>query len=287
MKKFLMLALLPALYPAAVLAQSADCTALGALPATISQPGKYCLVQDYTVNSATVKAITIAANDVTLDCGGHTIRNLATSSAGSSEGIFANERNSITIRNCRIQGGFTNGISLLQNNAAPNRNYYITIDNNFVAGPYWHGIRVYGSAVEISNNRVYDIGGQIDTYGMGIRVAGSIVEGSPKYHLVHHNVVAGTSSPTKQAFGIYSDNSLASLFWMNDVNGTAASNQASRSYAFRIGGSVNSVRDNQIVGSPLANDTGIYATSPSTDCYDNHIRSPQPTSGCDATMGNY
>ena len=289
MQKPIVAALLAAasLYAHSAMAQSADCTEITALPATIADAGKYCLAQDFTVNSTSIKAITIDANDVELDCRGHTIRNLAMSDHGTSEGIFSYDRNSISVRNCKIQGGFTNGISLLQNNNNPTRTYYITVEDNLVAGPYWHGIRVYGSAVEIRDNRIYDIGGQLDNYAMGIRVAGSVAGGSPKFHLVHGNVVAGTNSPYKQAFGIYSENSVASLYWMNEVTGTTASNQGFRSYAFRIGGSVNSVRDNNIVGSPLANDTGIYATTGSTDCYDNHIRSPQPTTGCDATMGNY
>ena len=257
------------------------------MPATITQPGKYCLAQDFTVNSATVKAITIAANDVTLDCRGHTIRNLAASSTGTSEGIYAHSRNSVEVRDCKIQGGFANGISFLQDNNQNNKNYYITIRDNYVAGPYAHGIRVFGSAVEIRDNRVMDIGGQANTSAIGIRVGGSNLSSAFRFHLVHHNVVAGVNAPANSAFGIYADNSIASLFWMNDVTGTTSGNSSLRSYAFRIGGNVNSVRDNHIVGSPLANDMGVYATSASTDCYDNHIRSPQPTTGCDATMGNY
>lgn len=289
MQKPIVAALLAAasLHAPAVFAQVADCTEISSVPATISQPGKYCLKRDFTVNSTTIKAISIAANDVELDCDGHTIRNLAASDNGSSEGIFGYGRSSVTIRGCKVQGGFTNGISLLQTNSSPNQTFYVTIENNFVAGAYWHGIRVFGSAIEIRNNRVFDVGGQLNTYAIGIRVAGSSIAGAPKFHTVHGNVVAGTSSPTNQAFGIYSENSLASLFWKNEVIGTTASNQGFRSYALRIGGTVNSVRDNQIVGSPLANDTGVFASSASTDCYDNHIRSPQATTGCDASLGNY
>ena len=289
MKKLSMLVLLATSAHATVaLAQSAGaCTEIDALPATISQPGKYCLAKDFTLNSAIVKAITIAADDVVLDCQGHTVRNAATSNAGKSEGIYAYAHNAVTVRNCRIQGGFTNGISFMQDNAINNKTYYVTIENNFVAGAYNHGIRAFGSAIEIRDNRVYDIGGQVNTYAFGIRVGASTLASSFKFHLVHDNVVAGTNSPYNNAYGIYAENSIASLFWMNDVTGTTAGNPSFRSYAFRIGGTVNTINDNHIVGSASSNDTGILASSPSSDCYDNNIRSPVPTTGCDASMGNY
>lgn len=286
MKKFCPLVLL-ATCAYAPLAFAQSCTDIASLPATIAQPGKYCLSKDFVLNSATAKAITIAANDVVLDCQGHTIRNSATSNAGTSEGIYAFGRNGLTVQNCRVLGGFANGISLIQDNAASNKSYYINIQNNYIAGPFNHGIRAFGSAIEIRNNRVYDIGGQLNTYAFGIRVAASTQASSPKFHLVHENVVAGINSPYNNAYGIYSENSIAGLFRMNDVTGTTASNPGFRSYAFRVGGSVNTIADNHIVGSPLSNDTGILASSASSDCYDNNIRSPQPTTGCDASMGNY
>lgn len=288
MKKILTLALLPTLaYPVAALAQSADCVEMGSLPSTITQPGKYCLAQDYTINSATARAITIAANDVTLDCRGHTIRNLAASNAGSSEGIYAFGRSNLTVKNCRIQGGFTNGISLVQDNAKPTTAYYNTIENNFVGGPYWHGIRAYGSALEIRGNRVYDVGGQLNTYAIGLRLAGSSAAGSFKLHIVQDNAFSGTNSPYNNAYGILADSSLASIIRMNSMVGTTATNQNFRSYGVRIvTGQVNTIVDNHIVGSPYDNDIGIQ-TPTGNSCHDNTIRSPTPTLGCDASLGNY
>lgn len=274
-----------AIHAPAALAQSADCTELGALPATITQPGKYCLAQDYTINSAIAKAITIAANDVTLDCRGHTIRNLAASNAGRSEGVFAFGRSNLTVRNCRIQGGFTNGISLIQDNAKATTAYYNTIEGNFVGGAYWHGIRAFGSALEIRDNRVYDVGGQLDKYAIGLRLAGSTA--GFQLHLVHDNSISGTNSPYSSAYGIFSDSSIASLIRMNSIVGTTASNQSYGSYAVKIAsGNVNTIIDNHIVGSPYANDVGIHTPS-GNSCHDNTIRSATPTVGCDASLGNY
>lgn len=260
------------------------CTEVTSLPATISRPGNYCLDSDFTVDSASIKAITIAANDVTLDCAGHTIRNDAGSDVGTSEAIHAYARNNVTVRNCRIQGGFTNGISFLQDNAQGNRNYYITIEGNFIAGAFLHGIRAFGSVIEVRNNRIYDIGGQRDTYAVGVRLGGA-AGNAPRLHMVEGNAVAGVTSPYANAFGIFSENSLASTFRGNTVTGTTARTQGN-SWGIHVVGPVNTISDNHVIGSPLANDIGIFGSG-SSSCYRNHVRSPVATSGCNATLGNY
>src|SRR5687768_14807966 len=83
---------------------------------------------------------------------------------------------------------------------------------------------------------------------------------------------AGVNSPYGNAFGIFSENSLASTFRGNTVTGTTASTQ-SNSWGIHVLGAVNTITDNHVIGSPLANDIGILGSG-STSCYDNHVRSP-------------
>ena len=180
----------------------AACTTLGSLPAVIGSPGNYCLASDYSTSDPTEHSIEIGAHDVTLDCQGHTLSSSASSDTGSSAAIYALNRHDVTIRNCRIMGGYTAGIQLQQNNSSPNANYYVTIADNYIAGPYLYGILAYGSAIEITGNRVYDIGGQLNTFAAGIRVgAGTGVA----FHVLKDNLVAGTNSPYNNSFGILSD----------------------------------------------------------------------------------
>lgn len=265
-------------------ALAGDCTALTGFPATISAAGKYCLADDVTVDSPGIKAITINANDVTLDCDGHTLKNLATSNNGTSVGVYLFAQNNVVIRNCRIIGGFAHGIHANQDNTSFNQNYYIDIKDNYVAGPYHHGIWVYGSAVEVTGNRVYDIGGQLNRDGIGIRVGASSV--GFRLHTVMDNFVAGTNSPYRNAFGIYSDNSQGGIFVRNGVVGSSG-HDSFGSYGFRIGGSYNRVTDNHVTGSGKANDKGIFSSHESTSCYDNYLRTTVATINCDASLGNY
>jgi hypothetical protein len=110
------------------------------LPATISAPGVYCLVGNQDVNLATGNAITIAANNVQLDCVGQTINNTATAPNGNAVGIYLAGRKHVDVHNCRITGGFATGIQAYQNNAAANANAYLRFTDNYIAGPFWYGI---------------------------------------------------------------------------------------------------------------------------------------------------
>jgi hypothetical protein len=267
-------------------AHAASCTAITAVPTTISAPGNYCLVQNYTVNKGAGAAITIASNDVSLDCDGHSIKNLSTLNNGSSTGIYAYGQNNITIKNCRITGGFTNGIDVIQSNSIANRAYYNTIEHNYVAGPLMHGIRAYGSVIEVSNNRVYDIGGQLNNYAVGIRLGGSTAAGAFRMHIVRNNYVVGTNSPYSAGYGIFSDGSLGSAYTDNGVAGTAGA-AGKPVYGMYILGTYNRLTDNHVTGTGAPTEIGIYSTDATSSCFDNYLRTTAATKNCDSSMGNY
>jgi hypothetical protein len=268
--------------PAVAFAQS--CTTINAIPTIISAPGKYCLAKDFTVNMASNYGIAIAASDVTVDCDGHTLKNTNTNAGNNTSGIKAIGRNNIVVENCRVIGAWANGIDLEQNNTLANKNYYINVRNNYVAGPFWHGIRVWGSAVEVRGNQVYDIGGRPNTYAAGIRVGGSSV--TTRQQSVRDNVVVGTTSPYSNAYGIFSDGSLSSAFLDNGVVATQAK-AGFAAYGLYVIGQFNRISDNHVTGVGADGEVGIWSTDDSTSCFDNYLRTIGWTSNCDATMGNY
>ena len=261
------------------------CIEIASVPYTISAPGTYCLTQSFEVDITSGATITINSTQVNLDCREHSLYNVSIALNGSSSAIYLANRHDVTIRNCRIFGGYTHGINVTQDNSVSNKNYAITIADNVVTECAWQGIRAFGTDIEVRDNRVHNVGGQDNASAIGIRVGGSSV--GNKFHVVTGNVVSNTVSLASNAFAIYSDNSVAGVFTGNRVVRTWAANASYRSYGLRIAaGSDNVVTGNSIVGRPVANDTGIFANA--TDaCYDNHIRSPQPTRTCDASLGNH
>ena len=268
--------------PAVAFAQ--NCTEITAVPATISAPGKYCLAKDTTLNMSTGVGINIAANDVVLDCDGRLLKNTTTVATGSSVGIQSNGRNNIVIKNCRVVGGWMNGIDAFQDNTKQNTNYYVQILDNYVAGPLWHGIRAYGSAIEIKNNKVYDVGGKYNQYAIGIRVGGSSV--GFRQHVVMNNNIIGTNSPYSAAYGIFSDGSLSGAFLENGIAGTTAAT-GKISYGMFISGQHNRISDNHITGVGVPAEYAISTTDNTTSCFDNYLRTINWTLNCDAGLGNY
>lgn len=261
------------------------CTVLSALPVSITTPGKYCLAKNFTTAITSGSLINIAANDVTLDCRKFTLRSTATSNTGSSSAIVAMSRNNIVIENCSVVGGFTFGINVSQVNTEPTKSFYNTIRNNYVAGPYYQGIIAYGSAIEVTGNRVYDIGGQLNKNAIGIRIGGSTA-GGPKFQVLRENGVIGTNAPAAIAYGIYSDFSIGTLIDTNLVTGTASA-PGKLSYGVYIAkGGGNTITNNNILDSGNGASVGIATPANGGWCYDNMLRVGTNTQGCDATYGN-
>lgn len=289
MNKFLMLCLLIVGGSFAVPrdAQAASCVAITSLPATIPAGGVYCLVGNQSVAMTSGNAITIAADNVVLDCVDQTIDNTNAASNGNAVGIYLANRKHVEVRNCRITGGFATGIQAYQNNGAANQNAYLTFKHNYIAGPFWYGIFAYGSGIEITDNRIYDIGGR-GSFAMGIRVGSSNLAGQPRFFLVRENLIAGTTSTVNNAYGIYSDNTIASMFVENAVTGTTAINDGFDSWGLRVAsGTYNRLTDNHVVGSGKENDVGIQSASGTDTCSDNYLRNATITIGCNASMGNF
>ena len=269
--------------PAVAFAQS--CTTINAVPTSITAPGKYCLGRDFTVNMGSGAAIAINASDVTVDCGGRTLRNTNTNYGNTSVAIKAVGRNNIVVQNCRIIDTFMNGIDLEQSNSANrNANFYINVRDNYVAGPLWHGIRAWGSAVEVRDNQVYDIGGRPNTYAIGIRVGGALA--SSHHQVVRDNTVVGVNSKYTSAFGIFSDASVGSVFFNNGVMATQAKD-ATVGYGLYVIGAWNRISDNHVTGVGMPGEVGVWTSDASTSCFDNYLRAEgSPTMNCDPGLGN-
>src|SRR5450756_2016927 len=80
-------------------AETVNCTAITALPAVITVQGIYCFTGDLTTAMTIGSAIDIQTNNVVLDLNGFKLGGLAAGPGTLASGIFANNRQNITIRN--------------------------------------------------------------------------------------------------------------------------------------------------------------------------------------------
>src|SRR5690606_22943579 len=109
--------------------------------------GNYCLVQNIVASS---DGIIVAADDVTLDCGGYTIDGSAQGPSRVRRGIVGYDRSGVVVQNCTIKG-FMGSIQI---SGMANH-----IRNNVLIAPYSRGIIAGGEETIIEGNRISDAGG--------------------------------------------------------------------------------------------------------------------------------
>jgi len=139
----------------AIAAESYDnCTGfIDALPAVVSTQGTRCLRKDVSTAMASGTAISIQANNVTLDCNDFKVGGLAAGLDTGANGIGWTNRNNITVRNCSIRG-FEYGLNV---NGAGDA--YHAIENNRFDGNTHVGIHLGGDNHRIVGNQLNDTGG--------------------------------------------------------------------------------------------------------------------------------
>ena len=136
-------------------AETVNCTHITTLPAVITVQGVYCFTGDLSTAMTSGLAIDIQTNNVVLDLNGFKLGGLAAGSGTTATGIFANNRQNITIKNGTVRG-FFRGI-LLDNTTGESQGHVvedIRADQNV-----GEGIVVLGSGNIVRNNQVVSTGG--------------------------------------------------------------------------------------------------------------------------------
>jgi hypothetical protein len=131
-------------------ATTTNCIGIASLPAELLTPGRYCLQKDFDQPFTTGNAISIAGNDVVLDCNGHRIRNSHLTSTPNGIGTYtASSR--VVVRNCVLEGFYV-GIYLGVGSDSDNRDN--VIEGNTIDKGRWAGMYVGGSDIRIERNRI-------------------------------------------------------------------------------------------------------------------------------------
>ena len=219
-------------FPADVMADSSHCTStIAALPTTLSSAGLYCVNQDFAYGGVG-PAITIAADNVTVDLNGHTIR--ATRSPGDAEvsyegvNVFGHKYFSIidgtisgftiavlvgdsatasaeggTIADLHIikcpnpMGIFCNGC-IVKNNTITNTHPYSTEQSDSV-----FAMEVEGVGNQVTGNRIFDT-----SNGSAATLPGAAIELDGSNSIASNNYIANpTFNPASVFYGIHTTGS--------------------------------------------------------------------------------
>ena len=230
------------LLPLAAMAETTLCTVISALPATISAPGVYCLESDFSYNSVGTPAITIAANNVTLDLNAHRIGDLAAGTTAATYGVYALNQQNITVKN-GILRGFGTGVLLTDSVNPPTTSQGHLIQDIRAAQNLLMGIQVVGNGSIVRSNQVVATGGSTispNENSVGISVSG---QGN---RVLDNDVTNTTSSGSSNAFGIQASGAEGVVVADNRISGVVAPG-GGLEYAIQITTSPHAaVRDNTL-----------------------------------------
>ena len=202
----------------AMAAQSYDnCTGfIDSLPATVATQGVWCLDKNLGTAITSGSAIRVDANNVTIDCNDFKIGGLAAGDASRADGVYASDRQNVTVRHCNVRG-FYRGI-YLQGGAGH------LVEDNRLDNTLYIGIGIGGPSENnrVRRNAIYDTGGvpgRGTSWGINAsaHVIGNTVSGVFADHatpsvtgilargngnVVRNNHVSGLQSGAGYAYGI-------------------------------------------------------------------------------------
>jgi hypothetical protein len=221
----------------------ATCTGMiTSLPAVIGEQGVWCLGQDLSTNVGSGVAITVATNNVTIDCNGFKVGNLAAGTGTAAVGIRALARRNIGVRGCNVRG-FATGIELSGSVVAPVSSTGHLVEDNLVEGSTTYGILVKGLNSIVRRNRLMDIGLNATTSPAAIAAIGTVD--------VLDNLVDGVAAAPgsyQTVWGIYASPSAGAVIARNQVRGVAAElGIAYGLYVAGTNGSVSLLRANIVI----------------------------------------
>ena len=236
-----------------------NCTGfITSVPATVSTQGTWCLKQDLATAISSGNAITIATNNVTIDCNDFKLGGLAAGIATAANGIYSFNRSNITVRHCNVRG-FYFGV-FLQGGAGGGH----AVEDNRLDGNTFIGVNVDGDGSVIRRNRVFDTGGstlQADAYGISGYYTVDILD----------NTVAGVtarSGANGSAVGIYTNSSDSGNVNGNRVRGLLKDGTNFAVAVENVNDTRVAMRDNNVMG---VGEIGLTCGSSSDTAKDNVI----------------
>ena len=190
-------------------AETVNCTPITALPAVITVQGIYCFTGHLNTAITSGFAIDIQTNNVVLDLNGFKLGGLAAGSGTNAIGIYALNRQNITIKNGTVRGFFY-GI-LLETVGASQGHVVedIRADQNT-----FNGIQVQGSGNIVRNNQVVATGGST-VFGPNADAFGIVVTGAGPRAL-NNDVITTVKQGTGKAWGIKINSGLQGGFVVNN-----------------------------------------------------------------------
>jgi hypothetical protein len=278
------LAMLALALPAAArAAESYDsCTGfITSVPAVIANKGVWCLKQNLATAMASGNAITVNTNGATIDCNHFRLDGTSAGAATTATGIYALDRNIVTVRHCAI-GGFYNGVKLTGSGHL--------VEGNLLYRNTSTGLDIDASLATISSlvrdNQIINTGGSTVSVNVFAIQAHHSVD-------VIGNTVSGVfplDGSGGNGYGVYlTGASLGASIRQNRVHDIRQDYLAGMGYGIYIDASAHvMVRGNDVANVGGSRDVGVTCSSASSVARGNVVRNfITPFSNCADGGGNF
>jgi len=234
-----------ALASASALAAEAydNCTGfIDSLPANITNQGTWCMRKDLSTSITSGAAITLANNNITVDCNDFKLGGLAGGAGTQALGISATNRLNVTLRNCNVRG-FYRGIYIV--GSSPTTTGGHVIEDNRADTNTRTGMRIDGDGSVVRRNFVRDTGGSTLGAAYGINTLGDID--------VIDNTVIGVApgadgSGNGSGYALRVELNDGGVIQGNRVRGVTSVGTGAAYGIFLASGTRMSVRDNHVAG---------------------------------------
>jgi hypothetical protein len=259
----LILALLLGAPSAALAAESYDnCTGvIASLPTVINTSGTWCVKQNLATAIASGNAVTVNANNVTIDCNDFKLDGVAAGTGTHTYGIYASGRLETTVRNCNILGFYV-GINIVGSGGGGH-----TVEDNRIEGNTYIGLNVQGDASLVTRNQVFDTGGSTVTASVYGIYTGYSVD-------VLDNTVSGVmarATSSGYAIGIHSFSNAGGTLRGNRIRQLVRDGNGLVFGIRLLSSSRVTLRENDLGGSASAGSKGLYCQSSTGRAKDNVI----------------
>ena len=257
-------------------AETTQCTPITSIPTTITVQGIYCLNGNLSSVLSAGAAITINTNNVTIDMNGFKLGNLGAGATTDADGISADSKKNITIRNGTIRGYF-NGIWLGGGSAASGH----LVEDMRMDGNTRAGIVVDGKGAMVRNNQVVSTGGStLNINPQGIYVLNG--EGAT----IIDNSIANTVEQTGGiSQGVRCNFCTGTLIENNHISNSAAG--PGTAYGIHVNNSSNTLGVGNRITTNI--DFGIFCINGTGGQLSNNRTAgvTTPYSGCQNTANNF
>jgi len=219
-----------------------NCTGfITSVPTVISTPGTWCLKQDVSTSITSGDAISVASDNVTIDCNDFTLDGLAAGTGSAALGIHALNRSRMTVRHCTVRG-FYRGIH------AEGTGGRHLVEDNHLDGNLLVGIKVEGGNSMIRHNVITHDGASTSAavpysaYGILVFDGGNDILDNTVSGIA---VATGTNASVR---AIATQNDVQGTITGNTVRGLAPNGTGNAKGIVDYASALLVIRDNQVVG---------------------------------------